>query len=70
MYFCVQIASIGDVSDCTFLSNTATTGPAVYAFNCAGQIYNNAFANEPFDAVRCHEVRNANYQFSPGLYAV
>lgn len=47
-----QIASIGDVTQCTFLSNAATTGPAVYAFNCAGRINTNAFANEPFDAVR------------------
>ena len=49
----LQVASIGDVSDCTFLSNTAgTDGPAVYAFNCAGRIFNNAFANEPVNAVR------------------
>lgn len=48
-----QVASIGDVSDCTYLSNVAgTDGPAVYAFNCAGRIYNNAFANEPVNAVR------------------
>lgn len=48
-----QVASIGDVSNCTFLSNAAgTDGPAVYAFNCAGRIFNNAFANEPVNAVR------------------
>lgn len=49
----MQVASIGDVSNCTFLSNAAgTDGPAVYAFNCAGRIFNNAFANEPVNAVR------------------
>ncbi len=49
----LQVATIGDVSDCTFLSNAAATdGPAVYAFNCAGRIFNNAFANEPVNAVR------------------
>lgn len=48
-----QVATIGDVSDATFLANTAgTEGPAVYAFNCAGRIFNNAFANEPVNAVR------------------
>lgn len=47
-----QIASIGDVNTCTFLTNLATTGPAVYAFNCAGRINTNAFANQPVDAVR------------------
>ncbi len=49
----MQVASIGDVSACTYASNTAgSDGPAVYAFNCAGRIFNNAFANQPVNAVR------------------
>lgn len=46
-----MIASIGTVENSTFLSNAATSGAAVYAFNCAGRINSNAFANEPLDAV-------------------